>query len=45
MAYQDALQIGDSVKLGLSVKDLYLFDPNGNALPRVGDIVSPSATD
>ena len=45
LAYQDALQIGDSVKLGLSVKDLYLFDPNGNALPRVGDIVSPSATD
>ena len=45
LAYQDVLQIGETVKLGLSVKDLYLFDPNGSALPRVGDNVSPTATD
>ena len=45
LAYQDALQIGDIVKLGLSVQDMYLFDPSGNAFPRAGENVSPSATD
>jgi len=34
LAYQDTLQIGDDVSLSLEVKDLYLFDPSGNALHR-----------
>ena len=36
LAYQDDLQIGDDVSLSFEVKDLYLFDPSGNALPRAG---------
>ena len=36
LAYQDGLQIGDDVSLSLAVKDLYLFDPSGSALPRAG---------
>ena len=36
LAYQDTLQIGDDVSLSLELKDLYLFDPSGKALPRAG---------
>jgi len=36
LAYQDGLQIGDEVTLGLSVGDLYLFDMDGKAIARVG---------
>jgi multiple sugar transport system ATP-binding protein len=36
LAYQDDLQIGDEVRLGFAVEDLYLFDPSGKALPRAG---------
>ena len=35
LAYQDGLQIGDSVTLGLAVEDLYLFDADGRAIPRM----------
>jgi multiple sugar transport system ATP-binding protein len=35
LAYQDGLQIGDEVTLGLSVGDLYLFDADGRAIPRM----------
>jgi multiple sugar transport system ATP-binding protein len=35
LAYQDGLRIGDDVSLSLAVEDLYLFDPDGLAIPRV----------
>jgi multiple sugar transport system ATP-binding protein len=34
LAYQDDVQIGDHITLRLAVKDLYLFDPDGYAIPR-----------
>jgi multiple sugar transport system ATP-binding protein len=34
LAYQDGLQIGDKVALGLVMKDIYLFDPDGRAIVR-----------
>ena len=34
LAYQEGLQIGEEIRLGLAVKDLYLFDPDGRAIPR-----------
>ena len=34
MAYQDGLQIGNDITLGLAVEDLYLFDPDGRAIVR-----------
>jgi len=37
LAYQDGLQVGDEISLGFAVDDLYLFDPDGNALPRSRD--------
>jgi multiple sugar transport system ATP-binding protein len=35
LGYQDNLQVGDHITLRLAVKDLYLFDPDGRAIPRV----------
>jgi multiple sugar transport system ATP-binding protein len=35
LSHQDDLQIGDNISLSVAVKDLYLFDPNGCAIPRV----------
>jgi multiple sugar transport system ATP-binding protein len=35
VAYQDGLQVGDEVRLGFTVGDLYLFDPEGRAIPRM----------
>ncbi len=34
LAYQDTLQIGDNISLGLAADDLYLFDPDGQAIAR-----------
>jgi len=34
LAYQENLHIGDQLTLSLAVKDLYLFDPEGRAIPR-----------
>ncbi len=36
LAHREGLQIGDRITLGLEVKDLYLFDPEGRAIPRSG---------
>jgi multiple sugar transport system ATP-binding protein len=35
LSYQDDLQAGADITLSLAVKDLYLFDPDGCAIPRV----------
>ena len=35
LAYQDGLQIGDNIRLRLAAGDLYLFDVEGRAIPRM----------
>jgi multiple sugar transport system ATP-binding protein len=35
LPYHNELQIGDKLGLGFAIEDLYLFDPSGNALPRM----------
>jgi len=34
LPYQDNLRAGDSITLGLTADDLYLFDPDGSAIER-----------
>ncbi len=36
LAYRDGLQVGDEIRLGFAVEDLYLFDASGKAVPRAG---------
>ncbi|MGA9575540.1 MAG: ABC transporter ATP-binding protein [Lysobacterales bacterium] len=36
LAYQDRLELGDDITLGFVLTDLYLFDEDGQAIPRKG---------